>query len=309
MRYSVLLNNRGPATTSTSISATAVAVDRLGYDTVWLSDHVVIPEHTEAEYPYGSLGGWNPDQRQTFYEPFTTLAYIAGATRGVRLGTSVLVAPQREPVTLGKMWATLDALSGGRVVVGIGVGWLREEFEAVGAGRLFAHRGSATDECIAIWKNLWTERTSTFAGRFYTVGPVRSFPKPVQQPHPPIIIGGNTLPALRRVARLGDGWHAAGLTVAEMRAKVAELRTLTAEAGRRFEELQISVRVVLRLGEVARNAADLAGTPQEVQTQIAALEEAGVHEVTLDFSAARPWPHDIEAMERFASAVGLPARG
>lgn len=309
MRYSILLNNRGPATTGTSIASTAAAVDRLGYHAIWLSDHIVIPEHATSAYPYGALGGWNPEHRQNFYESFTTLAYLAAATRGVRLATSVLVAPQREPVTLGKMWATLDALSGGRVVVGIGVGWLREEFEAVGAGHLFEQRGAATDECIAIWKRLWTEETSTFEGRFYKLPPVRAFPKPVQKPHPPIIIGGNTGPALRRVARLGDGWHAAALTADEMRAKLAKLRSLTEAAGRRFEDLAISVRLVVRIGEAARHPAELAGTPHEIQTQIAALEAIGVHEVTLDFSAAQPWPHDVAAMERFAKLVGLAPRG
>ncbi|MBI4507077.1 MAG: TIGR03619 family F420-dependent LLM class oxidoreductase [Chloroflexi bacterium] len=312
MRYGVLLNLRGPAATSASIVTSAVWADRLGYDTVWVSDHVVVPEQFSSQYPYGPPGTWTLAERQNFFEPFTVLAYVAGATRGVRVGTGVLVAPQRNPVLMGKMFATLDVLSGGRVVIGVGAGWLREEFEALGAGHLFAQRGAVTDEWLQIWKVLWTQETSTYQGRFFSLPPVRAFPKPVQRPHPPILIGGNGRGARRRAVRLGDGWHPARPALADLRTGVADLRALAEAAGRPLSELQIGVRLNLRLGEPARGPGELAGSPDEVRAQVAELAELGLTNLDLDFSFTARRPHDplnLESIERFAALVGLTPRG
>jgi probable F420-dependent oxidoreductase len=307
-----LLNNRGSAATSASIVETAQWADRLGYHAVWVSDHVVVPVAFRSQYPYGVPGSWSLEDRQHFYEPFTTLAYVAGATRGVRLGTGVLVAPQRNPVLMGKMLATLDALSGGRVVSGVGVGWLREEFEALGAGHLFAERGRATEEWIEIWKALWTQETSSFRGRFYTLPPVRAFPKPVQRPHPPVLIGGNTRAARRRAARLGDGWYPVRVGFEELQSGIAELRAYVQQADRRPEEVTVTLRLNLRLDGLARGPGELAGGPDEIRAQVAVLEAAGVSELDLDFlgTARRGGdPLGLEALERFAEVVGLVPRG
>ncbi|MBI2322713.1 MAG: TIGR03619 family F420-dependent LLM class oxidoreductase [Chloroflexi bacterium] len=312
MRYGVSINNRGPGGTTANIIAAAQRADQLGYTTVWVSDHVVVPEQFSSHYPYGPPGSFSVEKRKSFYEPLMTLAYVAGATRGVRLGTSVLVAPQREPVLTGKMLATLDALSGGRVVVGVGAGWLREEFEALGTGALFDERGPALDECIQLWKALWTQETSSFQGRVYSLPPVRAFPKPAQRPHPPILVGGNGRPARRRAARLGDGWHAIDLPPNQLRAAIADLRALAVAAGRRPEDVPTSVRVRVRLGAAERKASDVGGSPAEVRAQLAALEEMGVAELNLDFtdfSADSPGPLRLDALERFAELVGLPPRG
>jgi probable F420-dependent oxidoreductase len=311
VRYGILLNVRGPAATSASIVTTAVWADRLGYDTVWVSDHVVVPEQFDSQYPYGPAGTWNLAERQNFFEPFTTLAYIAGLTRGVRLGTGVLVAPQRNPVLMGKMLATLDALTGGRVVVGVGTGWLREEFVALGVGHLFAERAAVTDEWIHIWKTLWTAESSSYQGRFFTLPPVRAFPKPAQRPHPPIIIGGNGRRARRRAARLGNGWHPARMDLAALRAGIAELRTFVAAAGRRMEDLQVGVRLNLRLDEPARGPGELAGSPAEIRAQIDELAAMGVNDLDLDVHATGPSsdPLRLDAIARFADLVGLTPRG
>lgn len=311
MRYGILINNRGPAATTATLVATAQRAEELGYATVWVNDHVVVPAQFASPYPYGPPGSFDSETRKNFFEPLMTLAYIAGATRSVRMGTSVLVAPQREPVLTGKMLATLDALSGGRLVVGVGAGWLREEFEALGVGRLFDERGAALDECIQIWKALWTEETSSFQGRLYTVPPVRAFPKPVQRPHPPILVGGNGRPALRRAARLGDGWHAIDLAPDELRRAIADLRALTLAAGRRPEDVAVSLRVRVQLGAPSEQPGSLGGTPAAVRAQLVALEEMGVSELTLDFAAygsAGPGPVPLEALERFAEVAGLPPR-
>jgi probable F420-dependent oxidoreductase len=311
MRFGVSISNRGPAATTASILATARAADQLGYDAVWLSDHVVVPEQIASQYPYGPPGSFTVEKRQNFYEALTTLAFVAGATRGVRLGTSVLVAPQREPVLTGKQLATIDALSGGRLIVGVGAGWLREEFAALATSHLFAVRGAALDECIQIWRALWTEETSSFQGQYYSVPPLRAFPKPVQKPHPPVLIGGNTRAARRRAARLGDGWHAIGVPLDELRAAIADLRALVAAAGRRPEDVPVSVRLAVRLGEGARGPSELAGTSQELRARIAELEAMGVSALNLDFTdlaVERPGMLKLDALERFAELVGLSPR-
>ena len=171
------------------------------------------------------------------YDPWVTLAYVAAATERIRLGTSVYVLPLRHPIVSARAITTLDVLSGGRVEVGIGMGWLREEFEAVGES--FDRRGRRADEIVEILRRLWTEREIEHHGEFYDFAPLRFEPKPVQDPHPPIVVGGESAAALRRAARLGDGWISSGnQTLDELGSSIEALRTLRSEMGRtehRFE--------------------------------------------------------------------------
>jgi probable F420-dependent oxidoreductase len=186
------------------------------------------------------------------------------ATTRARIGCSVFILGHRHPVVMAKMLATIDVLSGGRLICGVGVGWWRQELEILGVD--FAGRGRAADEALRVFKALWTEREPRFDGEFYRVADVGFEPKPVQKPHPPIWVGGNTTAALRRVVALGDGWHAMSKTPDELRASLAELRTLAEAAGRAWKTIEISMRfelsetvladgvqaVVDRLGEYAR---------------------------------------------------------
>jgi probable F420-dependent oxidoreductase len=217
----------GPTATPDEIDETVFAVEEAGYASLWVGDHVVFPRRVESPYPY------NPEHRSPFdpdqplYEPATLLAYIAARTSRVRLGISVLVLPQREPLLAAKQLAAVDALSRGRLVTGVGVGWMREEFEALGMP--FEDRGPRTDEWIAILRHAWARPHEPFRGRFRSFEPLGMLPSRAI----PILVGGQTPPALRRAAALGDGWNGVRLGPDEVRAAVADLRRMG--AGRSFE--------------------------------------------------------------------------
>jgi probable F420-dependent oxidoreductase len=200
-----------------------------------------------------------------YLEPVTTLGALAVVTTKARIGCSVFILGHRHPVAMAKMLATIDALSGGRLIVGVGVGWWRQELEILGVD--FARRGRAADEALHVFKAMWTEREPRFEGEFYRIAGAGAEPKPLQKPHPPIWVGGISPAALRRVIALGDGWHAmSSKSPAELAASVAELKRLAAAAGRSWSTIEISMRfemseavladgvqaVVDRLGEYAR---------------------------------------------------------
>jgi probable F420-dependent oxidoreductase len=203
---------------------------------LWVSDHVVIP-HTSSGYPGGRFP--HPPEKP-YLEPVTLLAAAAMCTTHARLGASVFVLGHRHPVLMAKMLSTIDVLSNGRLICGVGVGWSQEELEILGAP--FHARGRQADEMLRIFKELWMADRPSFDGEFYRFGDVGFAPKPVQKPHPPIWVGGDSPGAFRRVVAHGDGWHASGKTPAEMRDRIARLRA-AAEAGHRpWESLTVSLR-------------------------------------------------------------------
>lgn len=179
----------------------AQRAEHLGFDSVWLIDHIVIPQSVTSVYPYSPDGVSTFDPSQPILEPLAGLSFLAGCTEHVRLGTAVLIIPYRPPLLTAKMLAILDVLSGGRLTLGAGVGWMAEEFQALGLDT-FAKRGAVTDEYLRLFKEVWTNDTPVFKGRYSQVPEIGFLPKPVQQPHPPIWIGGHTGPALRRAATL-----------------------------------------------------------------------------------------------------------
>src|SRR5690606_15818446 len=235
---------------------------------------------------------------------------VAAKTERLRLVSSVMILPYRNPVLTAKILATIDVLSGGRVTVGVGVGWLEEEFEAVGAPP-FARRGAVSDEWLRIFKKLWTKDPVEHKGEFYSFGPLHCQPQPVQRPHPPIWVGGHSKPALRRAARYGDGWHPVGATAAvplppeELRAKLAELRRLTEAEGRDFDRLTIPYKAPLydRPGDTpAGDRKRFAGSPEEIAGDIRELEALGVSEMVFDFRSPT-LSESLERMERFATGI------
>src|SRR5215210_5338857 len=217
MRFGVSLTNAGPYAEPDRLARVAVQAEALGFDSVWVSDHVVMPTEMESVYPYGPPGSFSTENRKNYYEAIVTLAWVAGATRRVRLGVSVLVVPYRNPVVTAKQLATLDALSGGRLILGIGVGWFEEEFQALGQP-YFRQRGSLTDEYIRLYRALWSGEPTAFDGRFYQLRSVITLPRPAQAASggPPIWVGGHGERALRRAAELGDAWHAIRVPVADV---------------------------------------------------------------------------------------------
>lgn len=234
----------GPTAAPEKIRALVQTAEEVGLHSVWMPDHIVNPTQFTSRYPYSAPGGFDPASQETYYDFLAALPYIAGQTRRLRLGTSVMIVPYRNPLVVAKWIATLDQLSGGRVLVGVGTGWLAEEFQAL-AQPHFAARGALTDEYIRIWKELWTKKEARFEGRYYRFDPVVAGPKPLQRPHPPIWVGGNTRPALRRAAELGDGWHPVQIGPDELGRGIETLRALAEQRGRNPDELTISVRVVI----------------------------------------------------------------
>ena len=243
-------------------------------------------------------------------ETFSILGVVAGATERLRLVSSVLVLPYRNPVLTAKMVASLDVLSGGRVTLGVGVGWLKEEFEALDSP-IFDRRGAVTDEWLAIFKQLWTQSPASFTGQFYRYADIRCEPFPLQKPHPPIWVGGHSRAALRRTARHGDGWHPVGAIAAsplppqEMRAHLQTLKRMTEAEGRDFGALTISYKAPLYdTGIPDRDGArrSFSGHADEIAGDIRSFAAIGVHELIFDFRG-ESIAGSIERLQRFAAEV------
>jgi probable F420-dependent oxidoreductase len=223
-------------------------------ESIWVADHVIFPSTFTSRYPYNATGAFPVDMtKEPLLEPIATMGVLVGATRRVKIGTAVLVMPYRHPVLLARMLVTLDVLSGGRMMLGAGVGWLAEEFAALGA-RPFAARGRVTDECLEIVKRLCQGGEVTFQGEHYQLDPVVSSPGSVQRPHLPILIGGTSNAALRRTARLGDGWMSTGLRPERLRERLDTLQKLCEAEGRRFADLSLSHKLFINIGEARQDA-------------------------------------------------------
>jgi probable F420-dependent oxidoreductase len=264
-------------------------METLGFDSLWVSDHVLIPWRITSRYPYSPTGEFPLLPATPFLEPLTTLALVAGATERIRLGTSVLVLPHRHPVLAAKVLATLDHLAPGRVILGAGVGWMREEIELFGVDH--AQRGAWSDEALRIMRACWSEERPAFAGRFFRFEALGFAPKPARGTIP-VWIGGHTAAALRRVASLGDGWHAAFPTAGELEAALPRLRAACAAAGRDFGGLTLSARV----GLPGRKPAD------ELVSELRALRDLGVSHIVLE-SRGRDLGEMVATYQRVAEDV------
>jgi probable F420-dependent oxidoreductase len=243
MKVGIRLPIMGALATPAALAAVAERGEALGYDSLWVTEHFALPERVATLYGYGASGTpvWTADSPHL--EVLTTLAWIAARTTRVRVGTSVLVLPYRNPIVLAKAIVTLDRLSGGRAVLGVGAGWLREEFDTLGVP--FEERGARTREYLEALRALWSQARPTYAGRHVRLDGGFGFePKPAQRPWPPIWIGGESRAALERVVDLGDAWHPAGLTLDALAEKLGQLRELCRERGRAYEEIEIAVRVL-----------------------------------------------------------------
>jgi len=238
--------NSGPLATREHVLAAAQKAETLGYDALVVTDHVVIPRRIESRYPYNATGRIAVPPDADYLEPLSMLCFLAGATSRIRFGPSVLVLPYRNPVLTAKMLATIDVLSGGRLLVGVGVGWMAEEFEVLQAPP-FAARGAVSDEWLEIFVKLWTEDNPVHEGRFYRVGDIGCFPKPVQKPHPPIFVGGNSRPAIRRAAKYGQSWHAFRIPAAQLDGPRRYLEEQVRAQGRPAGACGLSVRYGVRV--------------------------------------------------------------
>ena len=291
MRYGFSLPVRGNLATHDGIVGIAQFGERLGFVSATIADHIVFPTAVKSKYPYDASG--NHPSMGDAIEPLTLMAFAAGRTSTLRFITSVLILPHRNPVLAAKMIATIDVLSQGRVTLGIGVGWLREEFEALDAAD-FDRRGAVSDEYLAIYKKLWSPGPVEHQGTYYSFGPLRCEPLPVQRPHPPIWVGGHSKAALHRTARHADGWHPIGtVATAELRppefsAMVDDLKRMTEAEGRDYAD--ITIAFVARLHETAKpiEAADrmpFSGSAEQLIEDVEAYRKLGVSHLSFDFRA------------------------
>jgi probable F420-dependent oxidoreductase len=239
MKFDLWIPTASPMTTVELLDAVGRESEARGVSTLWVGEHVVLFDQYASRYPYAADGKIPAPSGSGLLDPMVTLSYLAACTKSVRLGTAMLLLPQRNPVYVAKEVSSLDWLSGGRVDLGIGVGWLKEEFEALGVP--WHRRGVRTDEYIEVLRTLWCDDTSSFSGETYTLPPCEMFPKPIQRPHPPLHIGGETDAALRRAARTAQGWHTFNRSPEELAAGLVTLDQLLAEAGRSRDELRITV--------------------------------------------------------------------
>ncbi len=213
--------------------------EQRGFESIWLAEHIVLFDDYESQYPYAENGRFPGAGDTGLLEPLTALTYLAAVTDRLRLGTGICLVPQRNPVYTAKQVVDLDALSGGRVDFGIGVGWLKEEFDAVAAP--FDRRGARTDDYLAVMRTLWCDDVSEHHSEFYDLPPCRMYPKPVQQPHPPIHVGGESKAAMRRVARHGQGWYTFNRLPEDLPGPLAELDEVLAAEGRSRSDIQLTV--------------------------------------------------------------------
>ena len=302
------LPSRGHMAGPEALLSLARRAEDLSYDSVWVSDHIILPREVDSMYPYATDGVAIFQADDIYYEPLAALNFLAGGTQRVRLGTHVLILPYRNPVLTAKILATLDHLSGGRLILGAGVGWMEEEFEALGLDT-FAERGAVTDEYIQLYKELWSKDEPVFDGKYYQISGSGFQPKPVQKPHPPIWIGGHTGPAIRRAAVHGDGWMPIGLRPPailepeEMAGKIARLRKLTAQAGRPEDAVEVTFSTdVIFDGSAGPSRRMVTGLPEQIAADLRQYEDLGVRNFILTFPA-QSTSELQESIERFSREV------
>jgi probable F420-dependent oxidoreductase len=262
----------------------ARAAEALGFESLWVPDHAVMPVHTATPLPETRPGeGGIPDVYYHICDPFVAMAMAAAATKRLMVATGVLLVPERNPILTANEVATLDRLSGGRVLLGIGAGWLREESEILGAD--FAHRWTQTREYVAAMRELWSQDEASFEGRYVKFPPVRCYPKPARKGGPPVIIGSKDKNALRWVARWGDGWCPIFLSPSELKAELGKLRGECDTAGRDFQRLDITIM-----------RRELRGERAEIQAGLEQYVAAGAHRLVLMMlgSALKPETYQAE---------------
>jgi probable F420-dependent oxidoreductase len=280
-----------PARDAAYIQEFATKAEAVGFESLWVPEHVVFFDRYDSRYPYNASGQLQLGSNPGVFDPFLALTVAALATTRLKLGTSVLLIGERNPLITAREAASLDQIAAGRFLLGVGVGWSREEYVALGVP--WERRGDRCDEYIQAMKQLWTEARSSFHGEFCDFDDVVAFPKPVQQPHLPVLVGGNTPPALRRAARWGDGWFGWNLTVDELEATVATLDRLLKDNGRS------------RDGFVVQSGLAHSGSAEELTDYVKACEQVGLERLVL--SLPLPRRSYSTGLEEYARTLALPA--
>jgi probable F420-dependent oxidoreductase len=288
----------------------AQSAEAAGFDAVWSADRVVTPWRIETPYPYSENHEFIVPPDRPFLDSLTCLAFLAGCTSSIMLGISVLVLPYRHPLYWARVAASIERLSKGRLIMGVGVGWMEEEFAALGVS--FKDRGKMTDEQLEIIQQLWTEEHAFFRGQFYSYDDLAFYPKPLQKPRIPIWVGGEGAAAHSRTAKYGDAWfpYFVEVTPAELRAGHDAVRVRAAELGRDPERIQLACcrPIEVTAGPVPQDERFLRGSPEQLVEALLDYRSIGVSHMALQFMTPR-WPDRVEQIARFAQAVLPHLRG
>ena len=302
MRFGLHLPSAQPGANAAEILAVAQTAERLNFDSVWMFDHLFTPVDLDSKYPYSRDGSYAMSADDPFFDPIALYGVLAGATENIRVGTGVTIGAYRHPIVLGKMMATIENFAPGRIVLGLGRGWMREEFEGLGVG--FERRGARLEEYIHALRAIWSGGPTSFSGDFYSWIEAGFLPAPTT--HLPILLGGHGDEALRRTAELADGWvittgKGQGAGVQAVEARLDVLRTEMDKRQRDFSELEIVYPNLLWFSDQLNPKMPLTGPADEIASSIKRLEEAGV--TTAHMIVFGPGPLVSETAERFSEEV------
>ena len=281
--------------------------EELGFDSVMAGDHILLPTAGTDQYPYTEDGSFQRPVDEPFLETMTMLGFMAACTETIRLGSTVIILPYRNPLVQAKMFASLDVLTNGRMICGIGVGWLEKEFDTLGVP--YSERGPMSDEYLEIFKALWTEADPEYHGRYFDIEGIQFYPKPVQQPHIPIWVGGHSRAALRRTAKYGDCWHTTRQTPDFVAQNLPYLREQTERAGRDPGSISVSLKRSLHFtglgmeeGRAVRTGGVLIAPTRDVIDDVYYCREVGIDQLTYDFRV-EGIDACIEVMDHLAAEV------
>ncbi|MBM3926177.1 MAG: LLM class F420-dependent oxidoreductase [SAR202 cluster bacterium] len=308
MKFGISMNTRGPTARPENTTLIARRAEEAGFHEAVLGDHIVFPNNIASKYPYNPEAVHPGSVEGETLECLTLLTYIAAKTERLRIVTGVMITPNRHPIIAAKALATMDYLSNGRVTLGLGAGWMREEFETLGLPP-YEERGEVTNEYIRAMRELWTSPNPRFEGKYVRFSDIRFYPKPVQKPHLPIWIGGESPPAMRRAATLGNGWHPIGLnpqhpleTASQMKAAIEKLGAMARKAGRALGEIEVAYRVPKYELLASGHPKPFRGTAEDVAQDIREFASVGVGHLVLDMRT-NDVKKTLSLIEGFATKV------
>lgn len=295
----------GPLADSRTILQLAQHAEETGFDSIWLADHVAFPVSFRSEYPYGPKGQFPTRFADPLMEPTATIGVLVGATKRVRIGSAALIMPYRNPVLLARMLVTLDHFSGGRIILGAGVGWLEEEFKVLGTHD-FKKRGKVTDEYLEIFKAISAGGEVSYRGETYAFDPIFSSPGSMQRPHPPILIGGLSNAALRRVVRHGNGWLAVSAPPEKLKERVAVLGQMATEAGRQLRDFSLVYKMFLSIDDAKAGPFGVrepgTGSLAEITDDIKRLREFGFDKIIVRYRGSSA-ADQMNQIDRFVGEI------
>ena len=307
MKLGVFLPISGRAASRDTLMEAAQRAEESGFDSVWTADRIIIPWEIKTPYPYAAEERFIVPPDRPFFEPLTCLAFLAGCTTKIALGMSVLVLPYRHPLYWAKIATTIDHLSRGRLILGVGVGWMVEEFEALGAA--FKDRGALSDEQLKLLDSIWKEQKASFAGRYYNFHEIAFEPKAFQRPRIPLWVGGEGVQAQRRAALYGDAWfpYFVRITSRDLATRFENVKRLAAQAGRDPSQIHFACCLPIELSPkpLPQEEDRLKGSPKQLIEALKRFKKIGVEHMGLQFMVPR-WPERKEQIERFAREV-MPA--